>query len=131
MAKVQGEDRLKSRKTIEQLFKTGSSFAVFPFRIFYMTKEEDTSPILAGFGVSARNFKKAVDRNRIKRLTREAYRLQKPDFYKKLEQTKIQLSLFIIYTGKDLPLFELVNDKVGKILQRLLNKIDEISTSSA
>ncbi|MES1226963.1 MAG: ribonuclease P protein component, partial [Bacteroidota bacterium] len=73
------KERLKSRKSIEQLFNEGKSFAVSPCRVFYMIlpfNATSTSFIVQfGAGVSTKNFKKAVDRNRIKRLVREAYRL--------------------------------------------------------
>ncbi|MEO6583853.1 MAG: ribonuclease P protein component, partial [Ferruginibacter sp.] len=69
-------DKLKSRKLIEQLFKTGRSFSNFPFRVVWLSKN-DLAHLQAGVGVSSRYFKKATDRNRIKRLIREAYRLQK------------------------------------------------------
>ena len=74
------DDRLKSRKAIEYLFKEGKSFSIFPLRVLYTinaASEKPTNNLRAGFSVSTRNFKKAVDRNRIKRLLREAYRLQK------------------------------------------------------
>src|SRR5687768_4694991 len=56
-----------------------------------------------GAGVSARNFKKAVDRNRVKRLVREGYRLQKNSLQQAVKEKHKQLHFFIIYTGKELP----------------------------
>ena len=79
----------------------------------------------AGVGVSSRNFKKAVDRNRIKRLMREAYRLQKHDLYNTLAQKNTSLSVFILYNGNELPKYELVYEKMGSILKRLTKFIDE------
>jgi ribonuclease P protein component len=69
-------EKLKSRKVLNELFTKGKSFSVFPVKLFYTIAEDDQT-IKAGVGVSARNFKKAVDRNRIKRLLRECYRLNK------------------------------------------------------
>ena len=76
-------------------------------------------------GVSSRNFKKATERNRVKRLMRETYRLQKQELYSVLKQRDSKLSLFIIYLGKDVPAYETVYEKMGSILNRLIKMTDE------
>ncbi|MEO5999312.1 MAG: ribonuclease P protein component [Chitinophagaceae bacterium] len=118
-------ERLKSRKLIEQVFKSGNSFAIFPFRVFYLYVKSTTIPLQAGFGVSVKNFKKAVDRNRIKRLSREAYRLQKNQLQEALLEKELQLAIFFIYNGKELPLYTLISGKIGISLQRLINLVNE------
>ena len=124
------EERLKCRKQIEQLFDKGKSFVVAPFRIYFIVNSEspiqkDESRLKFGTGVSAKNFKKAVDRNRIKRLTREAWRLQKNEIREKTSETQKQLNVFFIYTGKELPDFTTVKEKVAIALKKLADKIDE------
>jgi ribonuclease P protein component len=124
------EERLKSRKQIENLFDKGKSFVVAPFRVYFIVSGElriqkDESRLKFGAGVSAKNFKKAVDRNRIKRLTREAWRLQKNEIREKTRETQRQLNVFFIYTGKELPDFTTVKDKVAIALKKLADKIDE------
>jgi ribonuclease P protein component len=126
------EERLKSRKLIERLFREGKSFALFPFRVYYAPLppgEPHSDPVpgassrlQAGFGASSRNFKKAVDRNRIKRLSREAYRLQKQALYEWLKEKDRTLAVFFIYTGKELPDYGLVRDKIGLALQKLMKE---------
>jgi ribonuclease P protein component len=120
-------ERLKSRKAIDLLFSKGQRIAHFPFRAFYLFEKNDrcNSPLQCGVGVSARNFKKAVDRNRIKRLTREAYRLQKAILDIKMRGSTKTLSLFLIYTGKELPDYILVKEKIAFLLQKLLQIADE------
>ena len=124
------EERLKSRKQIENLFDKGKSFVVAPFRVYFIVNKElpiqkVESGLKFGTGVSAKNFKKAVDRNRIKRLTREAWRLQKNEISKKAKETQRQLNVFFIYTGRELPDFTTVKDKVAIALKKLADKIDE------
>jgi ribonuclease P protein component len=128
-------ERLKSRKIIEQLFKEGKSFSSFPFRVLYLTVNKDaaaqqkqphqTTPLQCGFGVSTRHFKKAVHRNRVKRLLREAWRLQKSELQQLLEVQQKQLAVFVIYTANELPLYPLVYEKTGGILKRLKEKVDK------
>jgi len=124
------EERLKSRKQIEQLFDKGKNIVITPFRVYFLIDEmlnaqRSMFNVQFGVGVSARNFKKAVDRNRIKRLTREAWRLQKNEIDKKVKEAQRQLNVFFIYTGKELPDFTTVKDKVAIALKKLADKIDE------
>jgi ribonuclease P protein component len=116
------DQRCKSRKLIEKIFKQGKSFSLFPFRVFYL-HDDGVSQLQAGFGASSRNFKKAVDRNRIKRLTREAYRLQRPVLSQRLGEKGQSLALFFIYTGKELPDYATVSGKMGVILQKLIKEL--------
>ena len=91
----------------------------------YLQAESQISPLQAGFTVSTRHFKKAVDRNRIKRLTRESYRLQKNNLKDSLEENHKHFVLFFIYTGKALPKYEEVFEKIGGALKRLEDVISE------
>lgn len=83
-----------------------------------------------GVGVSAKNFKRSVDRNRIKRLTREAWRLQKNDppfigLKESLQASNKQLNVFFIYTAKERPDFASVKQKVTVALKKLSDKVNE------
>ena len=119
------EEKLKSRKTIEQLFRDGRSFSVFPFRVLWKFTGTSVAPVQTGFAVSSKHFKKAVDRNRIKRLMREAYRLQKNDLQNLLKQQQKQLAVFIIYVGNELPEYDLIFEKTLHVLNRLIKISDE------
>ncbi len=124
------KERLKSRKQIERLFKEGKSFVHFPYRIYYQTSErkfnDKNSALQFGVGVSTKLFKRAVDRNRIKRLTREAWRLQKTELAEEINKTKIQLNVFFIFTGKELPEYTLVFDKIGSGIKKIRQKCEVI-----
>ena len=121
-------EKLKSRKRIDQVFKQGKNFTVFPFKVFYlMTGPARNGPIpgpavQAGFGAGSRHFKKAVDRNRIKRLCREAYRLQKQSLLDPLGAKGLSLAVFFVYIGKDLPDYQTVTEKIGVILRKLVKE---------
>ena len=116
-------EKLKSRKRIDEVFKKGKNFSVFPFKVFYLVEAgPGTPPLQAGFGAGTRNFKKAVDRNRIKRVCREAYRLQKQALVDHLAAKGISLAVFFIYIGKDLPDYQIVTGKIGVILQKLVKE---------
>jgi ribonuclease P protein component len=116
-------DRLKSRKAIEILYKKGKNFSVPPCRIQYLITEFEPG-IKAGFSAPTKNFKKATDRNRIKRLFKEAYRLQKNEIEKHPTLVNNGLHIFIIYTGKDLPKYDMVFEKTGLVLQKLIKQLD-------
>lgn len=79
----------------------------------------------AAFGVSARQFKKAVERNRIKRLMREAYRLRKAPLQGRLSNSRRQLELFFLYTGRALPDYKQVSAHIEKALAQLEKIIHE------
>lgn len=118
------EERLKSRKQIDSLFESGKKITVFPFRLMYQ-RQGDGFDLKAGFTVSSRNFPRAVDRNRIKRLTREAYRLQKLPLREVLLKNKQRVHLFFIYTGRDIPDSVQVNKCILLLLEKLVNQFNE------
>ncbi len=120
------DERLKSRKLIDALFSKGKSFNLPPFRVVYLPAE---TGLRSGVAVSSRNFKKAVDRNRIKRLMREAYRLQKNPLQELLKTRQTGLILFFNYTSREMPEYPTVFEGIKKCLSRLVNSIHEKGTA--
>ena len=118
-------ERLKSRKQIEQLFDKGKNFNLFPFRVYYWVASDSQSPLQFGVGISGKNFKRAVDRNRIKRLVREAYRLQNLSLKEKLKEKRSQLNIFFIYTDKEVQDFIFIKEKLAVALKKMEMIIDE------
>jgi ribonuclease P protein component len=116
-------ERLKSRKQIELLFKNGRRINEAGIRALYILQdaEDGQHNLQLGVSVSSRNFKRAVDRNRIKRLLRESWRLQKNDLRSRQEENKKILLVFLIYTGKEMPAFHDLNEAVHAILNKLQN----------
>ena len=113
-------ERLKSRKQIDGLFATGRSFSQFPIRVSYQLMPATEKPVLQiGVTASKRYFKKAVDRNRIKRLLREAYRLQKESLLVLLNKKGKSGIAFFIYTDKTIASFATIKEAMTKCIQRL------------
>jgi len=113
-------ERLKSRKQIDILFAAGKAFSVFPLRVIYQfSLPADKAGLQIGVTASKRYFKKAVDRNRIKRLLREAYRLQKAELVAQVKAAHKTGHLFFVYTDKTIADFETIRFAMNKCLQRL------------
>ena len=128
---LKAKERLKRSKLIDELFSKGSYFNIPFFRVQYQFRSLPFDAALQiGVSVSKRNFKKAVSRNRIKRLLREAVRLQKKELSETLTQNKQQLAVFFIYTGKEIPAPAMVAEQMTLILNRLLKLVNEKHTSN-
>lgn len=120
------KERVKHRNEIKALFSHGKVVKRFPLKGFYIISKVSVKESLrTGFGVSSKNFKKASDRNRIKRLLREAYRLQKNDLLEICRERNRQLILFIIFTDKVIPAFAEIKLTMRIILESLLHNIHE------
>lgn len=120
------EERLCSKSKIDSLFHGGSSFIIYPFRVVYFVRPvtSNTHPVQAILSVSKRRFKRAHDRNRIKRLMREVYRLQKNELlYDEVMKYDLNLDLAIQYVGKEELNFELLFTKMNKTLKQLAHAI--------
>ncbi|MGL6266926.1 MAG: ribonuclease P protein component [Chitinophagaceae bacterium] len=119
-------ERLKSRKKIEALFSGGQRITSVPFLVYYRVHDDVAgSQIQAGFSASKKNFRKAADRNRAKRILREVYRLQNTALKTKVKTGAKSLDIFIIFTGKELPVYKEVSEKFEPVLQKLMAIYDK------
>ena len=118
-------ERLKREKDIEALFRTGKAFSVFPLRFLWRLVPATGSsfPMIAGFTAPKRNFRKATDRNRVKRLLREAWRLQKSEAVPFVPEG-YQLHIFMICSDHTIPDFLQVQKSIGTAIQRLAKLIE-------
>ncbi|SIT94912.1 ribonuclease P protein component [Pontibacter indicus] len=115
------EERLCSKRLISLLFSKGSSFNLYPLRFVYHTPDESTdASTQLVISVSKRHFKRAVDRNRLKRQIREAYRLNK--HFLTQHQGKAPRLLAIIYIGKEKKSFDTIQKKLISGLERCLTR---------
>ncbi len=113
--------RLKSKKKIDLLFATGKSLFIYPFSIKYIfvPEEEEANQFLVS--VSKKKFKKAVDRNQIKRRVREAYRLNRQQWLS-LPDKKGYFLIAYIYIAKEVHAYSFIEAKLIESLKRLHSK---------
>jgi ribonuclease P protein component len=117
-------EKLKSRKQIELLFAKGKSISAFPVKVFYLPVEHTpVHPVQVGVGVSARNFKKAVDRNTIKRRMREAYRLHKLPLHEQLVAQQKSVAVFILWIDKQMPTTVALQDLMPTVIEKLIKQL--------
>ena len=129
----QKKDKLKSRKQTQHLFSTGQAINVFPIRLIYTiepmaTNAESasaTSLLQAGVGAPSRTFRKAVQRNRVKRLLREAYRLEKPNFISQAALDNKRVNLFFLYTDALVLTQVEIQGKLKEALSILVSKLNK------
>ena len=115
------QERLKSKKLIEKLYSEGDSVKIFPLRMMYVqTVHTSEFPCQVGVSVAKRNYKLAVDRNRLKRLMRETYRLQKQIVYNNLDRPYV---FMISYIGREEIKYEDLYLKMEKLLTLFIDKV--------
>ena len=118
--RISKAERLKSRKLINSLFSSGHSFVEHPIRVVWATAQTPTpSPIQVGVTVSPRKFPRAVQRNRIKRLLREAYRLNKKNLMPFFEGKQKGLVMMLLYISNREVTYQEIEEKIIASFQRL------------
>ncbi|MBN2481848.1 MAG: ribonuclease P protein component [Bacteroidales bacterium] len=119
------KERLSNKRQIERLFNTGYTFLIHPFKIFLTVDDNPQStPVKVLIAVSKRKFKKAADRNRIRRKIKEAYRLKKSILYDEVTGFTSCINLGIVYIGDDLnPDYYFIENKLVQCLVRLKGTI--------
>ncbi|MBW8326283.1 MAG: ribonuclease P protein component [Prolixibacteraceae bacterium] len=118
------EERLCSQKIIGEMFTSGESFLSYPIKVvFQKTELPGSFAVQAAFTVSKRNFKRAVKRNLLKRRMREAYRLNKPDFYSEIAEKELQIAIMFVYIGKDIIEYPVIEKAMISALKKTLAKV--------
>lgn len=122
---LSNKEKLKSRKSINRLFAEGKQLSLYPLKQVYIIHDlpQRQKPSLFSISVPKRNFKKAVDRNRIKRLFREAYRQNCINLKQELLKQGKQIMLMYIYVGREMPDYMEIEKKIITLIDRTIKKI--------
>ncbi len=113
--------KLKSKKAIESLFSEGQSYVSHPIRIVFTTEAAEQYEMKVGVSVAKKRFKHAVDRNLLKRRIREAYRLNQH----LVDLPEHSVDALFIYTSSKIKDFEVINQSMKEILQKLHTKVNK------
>ena len=118
-------ERLKKETVIRRMFnREGETLAAFPLRLIWIPIEEDiAAPVQFALSVPKRNFKKAVDRNRIRRQVREAYRTNKSNLYERLDGVSTPYGLMVLFTGREAVPYDVIERKMVYLLKRFANQV--------
>ena len=113
------KEKLKARKSIESLFRSGNTFSSPPFRLLYRRVEGLAVPVQMTVAIPKRSIRRAVDRNLLKRRTREAYRLQKHQLLEKVAPKNDCYEILFLYHSDEIADFNTIRRAVRVLLTRL------------
>lgn len=120
------EERLSKEKIIDQLFKKGKSFSIYPIRIVWLETDLATDvPVQVLISIPKKRIRKAVDRNLLKRRIREVYRKNKSSLYDLLNKSDCKCALGIVYTSSEIALYHELERKIILSLQRLQTEYEK------
>jgi ribonuclease P protein component len=120
--KFNKSEKLKSRKSIEALFKTGKTIASPPFRMLYRKVDSLSAPVQMTVAVPKKLIKRAVDRNLLKRRTREAYRLNKSELLKKVSDKNEYFEILFLYQASGIIDYQTIRKAVNFLLIKLTER---------
>ena len=117
-------EKLCSQKIIGELFLKGSSFLCYPLKVVWKYEQlTEPFPVQVVFSVPKRLYKRAHDRNLLKRRMREAWRLKKSELYSIMEGDERQIAIMIVYIAKEELEFSQIQDAIVKIIARFSRNI--------
>ncbi len=117
---ISHQERLKSKKTIDYLFRSGQSNFTYPIKLVYIIQPSvDQVPLRFAVSASKKKIKSAVKRNLLKRRMREAYRLNSLEIKEHFSQKDITVSIMFIYVGRNIESYELIEKGIIQCLSSL------------
>ena len=117
-------ERICKDNDIQALFDKGRGVSVYPYRVIYLFHKEDDRPVTVRLlvSVSKKRFHHAVNRNRVKRLMREAWRKSKAPLYEICERDNISVDVALVYTATVVHSYEEMLAKTQKAVQEIVKK---------
>jgi len=114
-------EKLCSKKIIKALFENGNSLNIYPFKVFWLSEKLNIQDsVQLAISVPKRNFKKAVDRNLLKRRIRESYRHKKQILFNHSLNNNLKISLILIYISKEILDYKFIDLKIEKVLNKIV-----------
>lgn len=130
--KFKKAERIYKKDDFKKLFQEGEQFLIHPYKVVYYFKEESENknpdfPLQFAVSIPKKRFKRAVDRNLLKRRTKEAFRLHRNTLKHQLQKELQGLNILLVYCDTDILDYRLIEDKIILILQRLQGIHEKIS----
>ena len=125
-------ERICKENDIKALFDRGVGLSVYPFRVIYMFHRDESHPVTVRLlvSVSKKRFHHAVNRNRVKRLMREAWRRNKAPLYEICEEDNISVDVALVYTATVIHSYEEMLKKAQKAVQEILKRYESHNTTA-
>jgi len=119
------EERLYGHAALENVYENGKHLHINNIKILFLEVPQSTFPACrVVFSVPKRNFKKAVERNLIKRRMREVYRNHKHLLYEHLAEKQKNIHVYLIYSSKQIISFDELKENLLQALQLLANRVN-------
>ena len=117
-------ERICKENDIQALFDKGQGFSVYPYRVIYLFRRDESRPVTCRLliSVSKKRFHHAVKRNLVKRLIRESWRHNKAALYEICERDNISVDVALVYTATVIHSYEEMFTKTKKAVNELINK---------
>jgi ribonuclease P protein component len=117
-------ERICKENDIQALFDKGHGISVYPYRVVYLFRHDESHPVTVRLlvSVSKKRFHHAITRNRVKRLMRESWRRNKAALYEICERDNISLDVALVYTATVVHSYEEMFAKTKKAVNELINK---------
>ena len=117
-------ERICKENDIQALFDKGCGISVYPYRVIYLFRHDESRPVTCRLlvSVSKKRFHHAFKRNRVKRLIRESWRRNKAPLYEICEEDNISLDVALVYTATVIHSYEEMSAKTKKAVQEIIKK---------